>query len=80
MSVHDIDEEVRAVVRDSADLATDLLVSLTSKADNPMLAMTTLMLASAVMAKSMALPRAALLEGTGAAFDSLEEATPHVTH
>ena len=80
MSVHDIDEETRAVVRDSADLSTDLLVYLTSKTDNPMLAMTTLMLSSAVMAKSMGLPREAFLEGTEAAFLSLEEATQHATH
>lgn len=75
-----LDDEVRAVVRDSSDLATDLLAYLTAKTDNPMLAMTTLMLSSAVLAKSIDLPRQALLEGTGAAFDSLEEATPHATH
>jgi hypothetical protein len=80
MSVHDIDEEVRAVVRDSADLATDLLVYLTAKADSPMLAMTTLMLSTAVFAKSIDLPKEALLEGTAAAFNSIEEATPHATH
>ena len=80
MSVNDIDEEVRAVVRDSADLATDLLVYLTGKSDNPMLAMTTLMLSSAVMARSIGLPREAFLSGTEAAFLSLEEGSPHVTH
>ena len=80
MSVNDINEEVRAVVRDSADLSTDLLVYLTAKTDNPMLAMTTLMLSSAVMAKSIGLPREAFLEGTEAAFNSLEEATHHATH
>lgn len=80
MSVNSIDDEIRAVVRDSADLSTDLLAYLTAQTDNPMLAMTTLMLSSAVLAKSIDLPRQALLEGTGAAFDSLEEATPHATH
>lgn len=80
MSVNDINEEVRAVVRDSADLSTDLLAYLTAQTDNPMLAMTTLLLSSAVLAKSIDLPRASLLEGTGAAFDSLEEGSPHVTH
>lgn len=80
MSVHDIDEKVRAVVRDSADLATDLLAHLCTRAEDPMLAMTTLMLSSAVMARSMGLPREAFMEGTGAAFDSLEEASPNVTH
>jgi hypothetical protein len=80
MSVNDINEEVRAVVRDSADLSTDLLGFLTSKTDNPMLAMTTLMLSSAVMAKSIGLPREAYMEGTEAAFLSLEEGSQHVTH
>ena len=80
MSVNDINEEVRAVVRDSADLSTDLLGFLTGKTDSPMLAMTTLMLSSAVMAKSIGLPRQAYMEGTGAAFDSLEEGSQHVTH
>lgn len=80
MSVHDIDDEVRAVVRDSSDLATDLLAYLTAQTDNPMLAMTTLMLSSAVLARSINLPRDAFLEGSAAAFDSLEEATPHATH
>jgi hypothetical protein len=75
-----LDDEVRAVVRDSADLAPDLLAHLTSKTDNPMLAMTTLMLSSAVLAKSIGLPREAFMEGTGAAFDSLEEGTQHATH
>lgn len=80
MSVNDINEEVRAVVRDSADLATDLLAYLTAQTDNPMLAMTTLMLSSAVMAKSIGLPREAYMEGTEAAFLSLEEGSQHVTH
>ena len=80
MSVNDIDNEIRAVVRDSADLATELLGYLTGKSDSPMLAMTALMLASAVLAKSIGLPREAFLEGTEAAFLSLEEATHHATH
>lgn len=80
MSVHDIDAEVRAVVRDSADLSTGLLAYLTTQAESPMLAMTTLMLSSAVLAKSIDLPRDAFLEGMAAAFNSLEEATPHATH
>jgi len=75
-----LDDEIRAVVRDSATLATDLLAHLTSKVENPMLAMTTLMLASAVLARSIGLPREAFMEGSEAAFLSLEEATPHATH
>lgn len=74
------DEEIRAVVRDSATNATDVLAFITSQTDNPMLAMTSLMLASAVFAKSIGMAREGLLEGTSAAFSSLMEATPHATH
>jgi hypothetical protein len=75
-----IDEELRAVVRDSADNATELLSYVTSRTDNPLLAMTSLMLAAAVFAKSIGMERDALLEGSAAAFDSLVEDTPHATH
>ena len=75
-----LDDEIRAVVRDSATLATDLLAHLTGKVENPMLAMTTLMLASAVLARSIGLPHEAFMEGSEAAFLSLEEATHHATH
>jgi len=75
-----IDEELRAVVRDSASNATDLLAHVTSRTDNPLLAMTSLMLASAVFGKSIDMTREAVLEGTAAAFDSLVEGTPHAPH
>lgn len=82
MSVHptDTDEDLRAVVRDSATHATDLLRHITQETDNPLLAMTSLMLASAVFAKSIDMPREAFLEGSTAAFDSLVEGSPHATH
>jgi hypothetical protein len=80
MSAHDIDEELRAVVRDSATNATEVLAFATSLTDSPLLAMTTLMLASDVFAKSIGMTREAFLEGTAAAFDSLVEDTPYATH
>lgn len=75
-----LDDETRAVVRDSADLATELLGHLTRQTEDPLLALTTLMLSSAVMARSIGLPRQDFLEGMAAAFNSLEEATHHATH
>ena len=80
MSVNDINEEVRAVVRDSAANATELLAYLTGRTDDPLLAMTSLMLASAVLSRSIGMDRGSFLEGTAAAFDSLVEDTPHATH
>ena len=70
----------RSVVRDSATNATDLITFIVSRADNPVLAMASLMLACSVFARSIGMGRADYLEGTGAAFDSLEEATHHATH
>jgi hypothetical protein len=78
MSVND--DELRAVVRESSDNAGEILVFVSSCTDSPLLGMTSLMLASAVFAKSMGLPRQSLLDGTAAAFDSLQEATPYATH
>ena len=80
MSVHDNDEDLRAVVRDSATHATDLLGYITKETDNHLLAMTSLMLASAVFAKSIGMAREDFLGGSAAAFDSLVEDTPHATH
>lgn len=82
MSAHptDTDEDLQTVVRDSASHATDLLMHITHKTDNHLLAMTSLMLASAVFAKSIGMGREAFLEGSTAAFDSLVEGSPHATH
>jgi hypothetical protein len=68
------------VVRDSASNATEVLAYITSRTDNPLLAMTSLMLAAAVFAKSIGMTRKAFLDGSAAAFDSLVEDTPHATH
>jgi hypothetical protein len=56
------------------------LAHVTSRTDNPLLAMTSLMLATAVFDKSIGMTREAFLEGTAAAFYSLVEDTPHATH
>jgi hypothetical protein len=73
-------EAIRALVRDSADMASELLDFTASKAKDPLLAMTSLLLAAAVFAKSTGMAREDLLAGTAAAFDSLEEVSPHATH
>jgi hypothetical protein len=74
------DEELKSVVRDSATNATDMLAYIATRTDQPLLAMTSLMLASAVFAKSIGMTRESFLEGSAAAFDSLVEDTPHATH
>jgi hypothetical protein len=67
------------LVSRSADRAQALLLGLMEDHD-PFDAMLTTMLALAVLAKSVGMPRQTLLEGVGAAFDSLSEATSHATH
>jgi DNA-binding phage protein len=67
------------LVSRSADRAQALLLDLMEDHD-PFDAMVTTMLAVAVLAKSIGMPRETLREGVGAAFDSLLEATPHATH
>jgi hypothetical protein len=73
-------DDLRSVVRDSAANATELMGFISSRTDNPVLAMASLMLACSVFARSIGMDRADYLEGTGAAFDSLQEATHHATH
>jgi hypothetical protein len=63
----------------SADRAQILLLNL-MRDQEPFEAIVVTMLATAVMAKCIDMPRETLLEGVGAAFDSLQEATPHATH
>jgi hypothetical protein len=70
---------VSELVSRSADRAQALLLDLMEDHD-PFDALITTMLALAVLAKSIGLPRQTLLEGAGAAFDSLVEATPHAAH
>jgi hypothetical protein len=63
----------------STDRAQVLLLNL-MRDQEPFEAIVVTMLATAVMAKCIDMPRETLLEGVGAAFDSLVEATPHATH
>ena len=67
------------LVSRSSDRAQALLLDLMEDHD-PFDAMVTTMLALAVLAKSIGMPRETLQEGIGAAFDSLVEATPRATH
>lgn len=78
MSVNN--EDIQALVDDSVDHAAVLLALLTSMTRDPTTAMATLLLASAAFAKSMGLPQQDLLQGTAAAFDSLEEGSHHAPH
>jgi hypothetical protein len=63
----------------SSDRAQALLLDL-MRDQEPFEAIVVTMLAVAVMAKALDMPRETLLEGVGAAFDSLVEATRHATH
>ena len=63
----------------STDRAQLLLLKLMGDQE-PFEALVVTMLATAVMAKCIDMPRQTLLDGVGAAFDSLQEATPHATH
>jgi hypothetical protein len=71
--------DMQNLVSRSADRAQALLHTLMDDHD-PFEAMVTTMLAVAVLAKSIGMPRQTLQEGVGAAFDSLVEDTPHATH
>ena len=77
MSISKLDME--KLLTRSADRAQILLLSL-MRDQEPFEAIVVTMLATAVMAKCIDMPRETLLEGVGAAFDSLQEATPHATH
>jgi len=63
----------------SSDRAQALLFNL-MKDQEPYEALIVTMLATAVMAKSMDMPREILLEGVGAAFNSLQEVGPNAVH
>jgi hypothetical protein len=71
--------DMNALVARSSDRAQALLISLMEDQE-PFEAMVATMLAVSVMAKCIDMPRETLLEGVGAAFDSLVEATRHATH
>jgi hypothetical protein len=63
----------------STDRAQVLLLNL-MRDQEPFEAIVVTMLATAVMAKCIDMPRETLLEGVGAAFDSVVEATRHAAH
>jgi hypothetical protein len=71
--------DMQALISRSSDRAQLLLLKLMEDQE-PFEAMVATMLAVSVMAKCIDMPRQTLLDGVGAAFDSLQEATPHATH
>jgi hypothetical protein len=71
--------DMNDLVARSSDRAQALLLRLMGDQE-PVEALVVTMLATAVMAKAVDMPRETLLEGVGAAFDSLKEATRHATH
>ena len=71
MSVND--DEIRSVVHESAANATEVLTHISTLTRDPVLALASLMLATAVLARSMGMPWEDLLEGATAAFNSVDE-------
>jgi hypothetical protein len=71
--------DMKDLVARSSDRAQAILLHLMEDQE-PFEAMVATMLAVSVMAKCIDMPRQTLLEGVGAAFDSLQEATQHATH
>ena len=71
--------DMNALVARSSDRAQAILLHLMEDQE-PFEAMVATLLAVAVMAKCIGMPRQTLQEGVGAAFDSLQEATQHATH
>jgi hypothetical protein len=71
--------DMKALVARSADRAQAILLTL-MKDQEPFEAMVATLLAVAVMAKCLGMPRETLQEGVGVAFDSLVEADPYVSH
>jgi hypothetical protein len=78
MSVND--DEIRSVVHESAANATEVLTHISTLTRDPVLALASLMLATAVLARSMGMPWEDLLEGATAAFNSVEEDGSHHAH
>ena len=76
MSVND--DEIRSVVHESAANATEILTHVSALTPDPVMALASLMLATAVLARSMGMPWEDLLEGATAAFNSVDEdGTPY---
>lgn len=78
MSVNN--EHLHSLIHDSAGHATELLTHLCSLTEDPMTAVISLMLATAVFARSMDLPIEVLVGGIEAASNSIDEATHHAAH
>jgi hypothetical protein len=71
--------DMEKLLNRSSDRAQALLFNL-MKDQEPYEALIVTMLATAVMARSMDMPREILLEGVGAAFNSLQEVGPNAVH
>lgn len=77
--LREIEEEVEQMVHTSLGKAAKILNLVVDK-EEPFPGFVTMTLALAVLAKAMDMPRHTLLEGVGAAFDSVQEAGHHGTH
>jgi hypothetical protein len=71
--------DMEKLLNRSSDRAQALLFNL-MKDQEPYEALIVTMLATAVMARSMDMPRSILLEGVGAAYNSLQEVGPNAVH
>jgi hypothetical protein len=71
--------DMEKLLNRSSDRAQALLFNL-MKDQEPYEALIVTMLATAVMARSMDMPRGMLLEGVGAAYNSLQEVGPNAVH
>ncbi len=71
--------DMEKLLNRSSDRAQALLFNL-MKDQEPYEALIVTMLATAVMAKSMDMPRSILLEGVAAAYSSLQEVGPNAVH
>ena len=69
----DQEREVDTLVKDSLKRATDLLRAQIAVHDRPFEAFVTMTLSIACLARAMDMPRETLLDGIGAAFDSVQE-------
>lgn len=74
-----LEKETAKLVDDSLKKATTLLDQIVDRSQ-PFEGFVVLTLALAVLARSMDMPRQTLLEGVGAAFDSVEEVGRHDIH
>jgi len=78
MSVND--DEIQTIVHESAANATEILTHVSTLSRDPVMALASLMLATAVLARSMGMPWEDLQEGAAAAYNSVEEDGTHHAH